>query len=68
MNHEKIALPVEDQWRADIAELSANDVEQVSGGIVWAAIPLGWKVAGAIVGTGVLGFGGGAAAGYFANR
>ncbi|MDO5613987.1 MAG: hypothetical protein Q4G14_12210 [Paracoccus sp. (in: a-proteobacteria)] len=59
---------VEDLNENAIVELGAGDVEEVSGGIAWVAIPLGVKVAGAIIGTGAAGFGAGALASWFANR
>lgn len=51
-----------------LVELDRAELDHVAGGIAWAAIPIGYKIAGAIIGTGAVGFGAGTAAGYVANR
>lgn len=47
-----------------LVELNPTDVEEVSGAIVWAAIPIGWKIAGAIAGGTATGIG----IGWLVNR
>lgn len=59
---------VEDFDGAEIIELNAMDVDEVSGAILPFVIPLGVKVGLAIAGTGAAGAGAGYLAGYWANR